>query len=102
MIDLTKNGYGFYSVKNPPSPKELKEYYEGKYYQEAKGSYEINYDDEEINYFKNKIEEKAFVVEMHLNKYAERSLLVIGCDEGWALNSFKEKSWNILGLDYSS
>ena len=29
-------------------------------------------------------------------------MLDVGCGEGWALDFFKNKNWNVLGLDYSS
>ena len=96
------NKYGYYSVENLPSQKELEEYYEKKYYQEAKGSYELEYDEAEINYFNNKIAERYFILEKNLNQGSQKSFLDVGCGEGWALSFFKEKGWNVLGLDFSS
>jgi len=100
--DLIKSKHGYYSVKNLPSEAELAEYYEKKYYQEAKGSYEIEYDREEVAYFFNKISERAYILEKYLGGKETVSFLDVGCGEGWALAFFKKKGWDVLGLDFSS
>ncbi len=41
MVEL--NEYGFYSLKEKPDKKALKEYYSKKYYQEEEGSYKKQY-----------------------------------------------------------
>ncbi len=102
MDDLIQTKYGYFSVKKTTSQSELEEYYEKKYYQEAKGSYEAAYSAEEIAYFNNKIAERSFVLEKNLPSKGQKSLLDVGCGEGWALQYFKKKGWNVLGLDYSS
>ena len=101
MEEIIKNQHGYYSVKNIPTEVELAEYYEKKYYQAAVGSYEIEYDSEEILYFKNKIEERAYIIEQNLSASNNRRFLDVGCGEGWALNNYKEKGWEVDGLDYS-
>lgn len=101
MVEVRKNKYGYYSVVNTPSEKELEEYYANKYYQNANGCYEVEYDDDEILYFKNKIAERVFVIEQHLSISNSRNFLDIGCGEGWALAYFKKKGWKVTGLDYS-
>ena len=45
------NKYNFYELAKKPTIAELEEYYSKKYYQDNKGSYEINYSEEEILYF---------------------------------------------------
>ena len=102
MDKLVKTKYGYYAVENPPSESELSDYYAKKYYQEARGSYEIEYDAEEISYINNKIEQRAYILDKHIPTNGTRTFLDIGCGEGWALNFFKQKGWVVLGLDYSS
>lgn len=102
MNEIFATKYGYYSVKNIPTEKELSEYYGKKYYQEGNGSYETEYDSDEIQYFKNKIAERAFIIEQNLPDSINKNFLDIGCGEGWALGYFKEKGWNVVGLDYSS
>jgi len=99
---LIRTKYGYFTVKNKPTQAELEDYYAKKYYQEAKGSYEASYSKEEIMYFNNKIAERFFVLEKNLGKKKKRSLLDVGCGEGWSLQFFKKKGWDVLGLDYSS
>ena len=101
MDEIIKNKHGYYSVKNIPTEVELAEYYEKKYYQVAVGSYEIEYDAEEVLYFKNKIEERTYIIEQNLAASNNKRFLDIGCGEGWALNNYKEKGWEVVGLDYS-
>jgi 2-polyprenyl-3-methyl-5-hydroxy-6-metoxy-1,4-benzoquinol methylase len=102
MEKIVLNKYGYYSVENVPTEKELAEYYANKYYQGANGSYEVEYDEEEVKYFKNKISERAYIIEKNLTSKNSKRFLDIGCGEGWALSYFKDKGWDILGLDYSS
>ena len=40
---ITKNKYGFFEVEKKPSQQELEEYYEKKYFQTGKGSYQKKY-----------------------------------------------------------
>lgn len=100
---VRKNSYGYYSLINIPPIQELKEYYQKKYYQESRGSYESNYSEEEIIYFNNKIEQKHFLLNKHLgHKTNERKVLLdIGCGEGWTLKYFRKIKWNVKGIDFS-
>lgn len=100
--NVVKNKYGFYWVKDRPQKEELEKYYSEKYYQEAKGSYEVEYDLAEQNYFINKIAQKYYVLGQHLGDPKSNKFLDVGCGEGWALQYFKEKGWGVLGLDFSS
>lgn len=97
------NKYGFYEVANKPSKEELNKYYSEKYYQGNQGSYEKTYSQEEIKYFYNKIEEKYFVLKkiLKINPGKTHSLLDIGCGEGWTLSFFRERQWNVTGIDFS-
>lgn len=104
MFDqVTKNKYGFYSLKDTPTFEELKEYYASKYYQDSTVGYKKVYSDNELQYIHNKIAQKYLALSNILDvKTNEKlSLLDIGCGEGWALKYFKENSWHVKGLDYS-
>lgn len=102
MYNLVKTKYGYHTIENPPTQKELEDYYQSNYYQDAKGSYELEYSDEEIKCFKNKILECAFVAEQNFTENSGRRFLDVGCGEGWAVKLFKDKDWEVTGLDYSS
>lgn len=101
MYNLVKTIYGYHTIENPPTQKELEDYYQSNYYQNAKGSYELEYDDNEIRYFKNKISESAFIAEQNFTKESGRKFLDVGSGEGWALKFFKDKGWDVTGLDFS-
>jgi len=101
-MKVTLNKYGFYSLVDKPSSLELKDYYEKKYYQNATNNYEQYYSEAEILYFKNKIAQKFHVISGYIGPRDNGDFLDIGCGEGWALQFFKEKGWNITGLDYSN
>lgn len=104
---MNKNNYkvvqhelGYYYVENPPSNEDLKIYYKNKYYQEAVGAYESFYSDSEIEFLKNKQKEREYVINLFVD--AENpSLLDVGCGEGWSLSYFKERGWEVQGIDYS-
>lgn len=98
--NLIKNKYSYYEIENKPSAEELQEYYAKKYYQEGAGSYEINYSNEEKQYFLNKIAQKHQIIKTMLNKEVGK-LLDIGSGEGFSLKYFDELGWDCTGLDFS-
>lgn len=100
MIKLNK--FGFYSLRNKPSESKLKKYYENKYYQEDKSSYNKTYSKEEITYIKNKLEQKYLLLKNCLPNNKKLSLLDVGCGEGFCLSYFHKKNWKVLGLDFSN
>jgi 2-polyprenyl-3-methyl-5-hydroxy-6-metoxy-1,4-benzoquinol methylase len=102
MNEVIKNRHNFYSLKNVPSVEDLQQYYKDMYYQEGKGGYETAYQESDITYFNNKMAEKAFIIDSNLDKNLTKSLLDIGCGEGWSLNFFKKKGYNVTGMDFSS
>jgi 2-polyprenyl-3-methyl-5-hydroxy-6-metoxy-1,4-benzoquinol methylase len=99
---IIKNEYGFFSLENKPSPDELAKYYSDKYYQNASGNYEQNYSKEEVEYFKNKIAERFYLIQKTLPPKSEMNFLDVGCGEGWVLKYFFERGWQVTGLDYSN
>lgn len=93
--------YGYYELKDKPSIEEIQKYYQDMYYQEEKGSYTKTYTDDEIKYFKNRIEQKYMLVEKYIEVKGNQKYLDVGCGEGWALKFFHEKKWDVTGLDFS-
>jgi 2-polyprenyl-3-methyl-5-hydroxy-6-metoxy-1,4-benzoquinol methylase len=103
---VNKNKYGFYQLINIPAPQELDEYYTQKYYQVAAGSYGSygsSFSLEELQYINNKMEQKYHVLSNFIDISSSKlnKFLDIGSGKGWALKFFKERSWDVLGLDYS-
>lgn len=92
--------HGYYTLPNPPSAEELRQYYAEKYYQQERGSYSQTYTDEELRYFREKAEQKQVVLRQEMGIQSGR-LLDVGCGEGFVLDYFKKQGWDVLGLDYS-
>ena len=99
---LKKNKLGFFEVADKPSISELSEYYQNKYYQEAKGSYELKYSDSELEYFNAKLSRIHFLINQYQNPESEHSLLDIGCGEGFGLQYFATQGFSVTGLDFSN
>lgn len=99
MSRLIKHRLGFFQVKNKPTPKELENLYSKQYYQSERGSYRSQYSNEEIEYFDTKDKQRLEVISELIPR--GKRLLDIGCGEGYTINFFKKKKWDVLGLDYS-
>ncbi|WP_158267435.1 class I SAM-dependent methyltransferase [Adhaeribacter arboris] len=102
MATIELNKYGFYEVLNKPSAAELETYYSQKYYQNTQGTYEKTYADHELQYIYNKIAQKQLVLEKNFQvSTTPHSLLDVGSGEGWVLNFYKQRDWQVTGLDFS-
>jgi 2-polyprenyl-3-methyl-5-hydroxy-6-metoxy-1,4-benzoquinol methylase len=99
------NKYGYYEIADKPGAGELAKFYREKYYQENKGPYQSSYTEKELTLIQNKIEQKYLVIkELPGFKDIQNDkirLLDVGCGEGWALKFFKEKNWEVSGLEFS-
>lgn len=99
---ITKNKkYGYYTLKKPPSKQELEKYYRDKYYQESLATYYKKYSDGELNYISNKIKQKHTLLKKYLKSGQRKTMLDIGCGEGWTLKYYKNLKWKVMGIDYS-
>jgi len=99
---LQKNNVGYYEIIDKPTLAELSTYYEKKYYQEARGSYELNYSQQELDYFNARLSRIHYLIDQHQSAEAKRSFLDVGCGEGFALAYFANKNFQVRGLDFSS
>jgi len=99
---LTRNPLGFWEIANKPTVDELQRYYAEKYYQQAQGSYEHEYSEGELAYFRAKLEQRFAVIQRHLTEGEGGRLLDVGCGEGYALSFFREQGWTVKGIDFSS
>lgn len=97
---LTQHPLGFWTAAEKPSPDELRDYYANKYYQQASGSYELQYSDDEKAYFLAKLAQRHAVLQKVAP--AARSMLDVGCGEGFALAYFRGQGWAVKGFDFSA
>ncbi len=100
MTEFTerKNELGFYEALPKPTTEELTRHYKEKYYQNAQGTYAPEYFPEELKHFHN-IAKVSCVTATKLE--LDRSLLDLGCGEGFFSKSFHAFEWNLLCCDFS-
>lgn len=100
---VRKTRFGYYELAVKPTAQELETYYASKYYQENEKVYKRSYTDEEIVYINNKILQKYLILAEKINSSEKTrpSLLDIGAGEGWTIKFFKDKKWDVVGIDYS-
>ncbi|MGY3087530.1 2-polyprenyl-3-methyl-5-hydroxy-6-metoxy-1,4-benzoquinol methylase [Hymenobacter sp. UYAg731] len=99
---LRQNEFGFYEIKDKPTPAELRDYYAKRYYQENLTTYQPEYPAEELEHIEGKLRLRHWVLEQLRDAKGPGSFLDIGCGEGWALDYFQRQHWEVLGLDFSS
>lgn len=97
---ISNSIYSYYEVTPKPSEGELRDYYGKKYYQDEHSTYAQSYDPSELQYFKNKITQKDFVVQLILEG-GSKQLLDIGCGEGFTLDYYNRLGWQVTGVDFS-
>lgn len=99
---VIKNKYGFYELKNKPTEEEIEKYYVNKYYQEDIGPYPNSYSESQLKYIEKSYERKnKIIIELIKQNKKPLNFLDIGCGEGWTLDFFLRKGWNVKGIDYS-
>ena len=89
---------GYYTISNPPSVEDLKQYYQNKYWQEVTGL-GVNMTEIERAYIANTVKLKGYNAEKFLK--SKNRFLDIGAGEGHTLNYFTKKGWYGVGLDFS-
>ena len=101
---LRKQKEGYFQIRYKPSLQYLQRFYAKKYFQQGLGSYEIKYDNEELNWIhkKNKFREKLVTSFMPVTLKRRKTFLDVGCGEGFALKIFNRSGWDVKGLDFSS
>lgn len=108
---LRLNEYGFYEVREKPTPAELSDYYARRYYQENLTTYQPAYPPEELEHIDGRLRLCHWLVTQlrqtsapaqALTSHAPGSFLDVGCGEGWALAYFQRQGWQVQGVDFSS
>jgi 2-polyprenyl-3-methyl-5-hydroxy-6-metoxy-1,4-benzoquinol methylase len=97
----TRHSLGYFEANPKPSEEELSEYYARKYYQNNQAGYAQAYDTEEVEGIRSNLKVKEALIEQFASPGAVRSMLDIGCGEGFAISYFSERGWDVLGLDFS-
>ncbi len=98
-MELVQLPEGYWQIKNMPTMEELEKYYSQEHYQQARGSYESCYSDEERHWKKT---EQDLIVSAMLEVGTFSRCLDIGCGEGYLMNAFFEQNCQVTGVDFSS
>lgn len=96
-VELTEDGY--WRVQSLPTSDELAAYYAGRYYQEARGSYEHNYGESELRHIRGKIALRWSLAAQ--GQVVPGRLLDVGCGEGFVLAHGAASGWSVRGIDFS-
>jgi 2-polyprenyl-3-methyl-5-hydroxy-6-metoxy-1,4-benzoquinol methylase len=85
-----------------PTTNQLSEFYAKTYYQAPQlSTYQVSYDNMELNY--KKLKSEALIHALSSNPQLDKqSFLDIGAGEGFLLNSAHEKGFDVTGLDFSA
>lgn len=102
------NKYGYYELRKKNTQEERKKNFEDNYFQDGSvATYMKDYPQEELAFIRNKIAERAYVIEQNLSfldnfKEGKYALLDIGCGEGFLIQYFYERGVNVKGIDIGS
>jgi SAM-dependent methyltransferase len=84
-----------------PSDDELQRFYADTYFQDGLGQYQEAYDDEELAW----LDLEAAVADSLVHAVgtdAPRTLIDIGCGEGFLMAGLARRGWSVAGCDFSS
>lgn len=103
MERLIRTKSDYYQLKNKPSQLELNDYYANKYYQQSLSSYKTEYSQEELELIEARNLQREYLINeiLSVSQNRDRSMLDVGCGEGFALQTFYNKGWKVKGLDFS-
>lgn len=98
---LKKHKLGFYQICPLPKQQELEQYYRDKYFQKPTVStYSRTYSRSELLYNKIACEVTDFIA-LKLGLKGQKTVLDVGCGEGFFLKGLKDLKWKVLGTDLS-
>lgn len=99
---LQRHPLGFYQAAQIPTADALRDYYAKTYYQQERALYRHDYPPAELEYLRLKVAQIAARIGELTGDDSPGTLLDVGCGEGFALQWFADKGWNVCGIDYSS
>jgi 2-polyprenyl-3-methyl-5-hydroxy-6-metoxy-1,4-benzoquinol methylase len=101
MFEEKLNQLGFREASPKPNQRYLDIHYSEKYYQDPTGSYAANYSQNEIAHFYNIARLAEYFISKHVD-LKHKSLLDLGCGEGYFSHAFYKLNWNVKCSDFSS
>ena len=98
--ELAQHELGYWYVVQKPSLEELKRYYAEKYYQDPSDNRKPKWTESELAFFKTKVVQKQAMLERVIPNHG-KSMLDVGCGQGFALAHFHSQGWTVKGIDFS-
>lgn len=107
--NVNKTKDGFFRCNYIPTEEEVRNLYEEDYFiktdeksteKNTHGNYKKTYTSDEIIYMNNEFE-RIYTIEKKFNSKSNKSILDIGCGEGYCLNFFYKKYHEVIGLDFN-
>lgn len=99
---LKLNRFGYYErIEENIAVGEM---YENQFYQgklEIETSYSEAYSDQEKRFFERNAAKKEIIINRFMSTEKKKSMLDLGCGEGYVLNYFMKRRWNVTGIDLS-
>jgi 2-polyprenyl-3-methyl-5-hydroxy-6-metoxy-1,4-benzoquinol methylase len=99
---LKQNTLGYWEIIEKPTHKQLEDYYAQKYYQNHKGAHQRHYSEDELRFYSAKVKQRAAMIEHQLPNLPEKTMLDVGCGEGFEIAYFSQQGWQVKGIDFSS
>ena len=93
---MIKHELGFYAAEPLPDDETLREYYNNKYFSADHQQYYCDYTDEELFHKTLACQETASIISP-----SAKSIIDIGCGEGFFVNHFHQLGFDTYGADFT-
>ena len=94
MAECVRTSLGYYELRHKREPRELADFYRSNYFDSR--NFELRYDDDE--HFHKQI---PYMEAHRITGRDAGRMLDLGCGEGFSLDYFHRRGWQVLGTDYS-
>lgn len=99
LHSIKQSKYGYYHIYPIPELEELNDYYANNYYQNPHGTYMLEYSKDEL--IRIELRNKLAVNAIR-PLVPSKSVLDVGCGEGFMLKALIESDFQATGLDFSN
>src|SRR5262245_51131513 len=103
-MNLRRTALGYWQQDPLPTPDELQQFYADKYFQEGRGHYQDNYDQDDRAWLHLDARIAAHVYARHhpvSDGEGARTLLDVGCGQGFFLAGMQQAGFDVRGCDFS-
>jgi 2-polyprenyl-3-methyl-5-hydroxy-6-metoxy-1,4-benzoquinol methylase len=102
-LDTSIHPIGFRQLDPLPSAEELREFYAEFYFQKSAAQYQLEYTDEEKDWFRLDAQVSDYLYSLVFPECGEKkSMFDVGCGEGFIASEFARLGWHVSACDFSS